>query len=77
MLNKKAFVFFAVLTVGAPVDAARFHVVPPRIIRPALTRAVGGDKVDVDRWSLRGLTPISIPLAPRTCLRSTAPNSSS
>jgi len=48
MLNKKAFVFFAVLTVGAPVDAARFHVVTTTDYTAALTRAVGGDKVDVE-----------------------------
>jgi len=48
MLTKKFFAFFAALAFVAPVQAARFHVVTTTDYTTALTRAVGGDKVDVE-----------------------------
>jgi zinc/manganese transport system substrate-binding protein len=48
MRTKKLLAFFVVLAVSAPVYAARFHVVTTTDYTTALTRAVGGDKVDVE-----------------------------
>src|ERR1017187_1472017 len=48
MLSKSPFVFFAVLALTIPVQAARFHVVTTTDYTAALTQAVGGDKVDVE-----------------------------
>jgi zinc/manganese transport system substrate-binding protein len=48
MSTKTLLAFFVVLGIGAPVQAARFHVITTTDYTAALTRAVGGDKVDVE-----------------------------
>jgi len=48
MVTKKLFVLIAVLAFAEPAYAARFHVVTTTDYTTALTRAVGGDKVDVE-----------------------------
>ena len=48
MWIKRFFTLFAVLAFEVPVQAARFHVVTTTDYTTALTRAVGGDKVDVE-----------------------------
>jgi zinc/manganese transport system substrate-binding protein len=48
MITKKLLAIFAVLAFVAPAQAARFHVITTTDYTAALTRAVGGDKVDVE-----------------------------